>query len=153
LTKYEARALELFADVLLHPSFRTEDFERIRTRRLAALLRRRDDARAIAAVVFPKLLYGSSHPYGRTETTSSVAGLSRDEAVHFYEKVYLPNNATLIVAGDTTADAITAKLEVALKGWKSGEPPEWKYADPPSPKTTTVYLVDMPAAVQSVLMV
>jgi zinc protease len=153
LTRYEAKALDLFADVLLHPSFPKQDLARIRTQRLAALSRRRNDASAIAGFVFPKLLYGSSHPYGRTETISSVAALARDDAIHFYEKVFLPNNAALIAAGDTTPDAITAKLEEALKGWKSGEPPQWKYPDPPSPKSTTVYLVDRPAAVQSVLAV
>jgi zinc protease len=153
MTRHEAKALAVLADVLLHPSFRQEDLVRIRTQRLAALSQRREDARAIADFVFPKLLYGSSHPYGRIETVSSVAGLSRDDAVHFYEKVFLPNNSALIVAGDTTPEAITAKLEEALKGWKPGQAPEWKYPDPPSPKTTTVYLIDKPRAVQSFLAV
>ncbi len=153
LSRHEAKAIELFADVLLHPSFPKRDLARIRTQRLAALLRRRDDAVGIAGLVFPKLLYGSSHPYGRTETISSVEGLTRDDAVHFYNKVFLPNNSALIVAGDTTPDAITAELEQALHGWKPGEPPHATYPDPPPPKPLSVYLVDKPAAALSVLAV
>jgi len=153
LTRHEAKAIELFADVLLHPSFPEKDIERFRDQKLAALLLRRDSAVGIAAFIFPKLLYGSSHPYGRTETISSVKKVRRDDAVHFYKKVFLPNNSALIVVGDTTPDAITAKLEEALHGWKSGELPQWTYPDPPLPKTLTVYLVDKPATAQSVLAV
>ena len=144
LTRHEAKAIELFADVLLHPSFPEKDFERIRTLRLAAVLRRRDTAGGIAGFVFPKLLYGSSHPYGRTETSSSIEGLSRDDVVQFYKTVFLPNNSALIVVGDTTPDAITAKLEAALHGWRPGEPPQPKYPDPPPPQPLTVYMVDKP---------
>jgi predicted Zn-dependent peptidase len=68
LTRHQAKAIELFADALLHPSFPEKDLVRIRTQRLAAILRRRDSAAGIAGHVFPKLLYGSSHSYGRAET-------------------------------------------------------------------------------------
>ena len=153
LTRHEAKAIELFADVLLHPSFPEKDFERLRTLRLAAVLRRRDTAGGIAGFVFPKLLYGSSHPYGRAETSSSIEGLSRDDVVHFYKTVFLPNNSALIVVGDTTPDAITAKLEAALHGWRPGEPPQPKYPDPPPPQALTVYMVDKPALAQSVIAV
>jgi len=152
LTKHEAKALDLFADVLLHPAFPEKDLERLRKQTLAALLRRRDSAGGIASVVFPKLLYGSGHPYGRQDTPASVKGLTRDDAVHLYKMIFLPNNAALIVAGDTTPDVITAKLEEALKDWKPGEAPEVKYPQPPAPpKGVTVYLVDKPAAAQSVI--
>ncbi len=153
LSRHEAKAMELFADVLLHPSFPEKDLVRIRTQRTAALLRRRDSAVGIAGLVFPRLLYGSSHPYGRAQTIPSVEGISRDDAVHFFKKVFLPNNSALIVAGDTTPEAITAKLDEALRDWKPGESPERKYPDPPPPQPLTVYVVDKPALAQSVLAV
>ena len=154
LTKHEAKALDLFADVLLHPGFPGKDLERLRKQALAALMRRRDSAGGIAAVVFPKLLYGTGHPYGRQDTIASVTGLTCDDMIHFYKTILLPNNSALIVAGDTTPDVITAKLEEVLKDWKSGEAPEVKYPQPPAPpKGVTVYLVDKPAAAQSVLSV
>jgi zinc protease len=154
LTKHEAKALDLFADVLLHPAFPEKDLERLRKQTLAALMRRRDSAGGIASVVFPKLLYGSGHPYGRQDTLASVKGLTRDDMVHLYKTIFLPNNAALIAVGDTTPDVITAKLEEVLKDWKPGEAPELKYPQPPAPpKGVTVYLVDKPAAAQSVLSV
>jgi zinc protease len=153
LSRHEAKAIALFADMLVHPSFPENDLVRIRAQRIAVLARRRDSAPGIASVVFRKLLFGSGHPYGRSETIASVKGLSRDDAVRFYKQVFLPNNAALIVAGDTRADAITAKLEQALGGWQPGEPAHASYPDPPPPKATTVYLVDKPGAAQSHLTV
>jgi zinc protease len=152
LTKHEAKALELFADVLLHPAFPEKELERLRKQTLAAVMRRKDGAYGIANVVFPKLLYGSGHPYGRTDTVDSIKSLTRYDATHLYKTIFVPNNAALIVAGDTTADVITAKLEEALKEWKPGEAVDVKYPQPPPPpKGVTVYLVDKPAAAQSVI--
>ena len=66
----------------------------------------------------------------------------------------MPNNAALIVVGDTTPDAIVPALESALKDWKPGAAPAADLPrSRPSSKAVTVYLVDKPAAAQSVLAV
>jgi zinc protease len=154
LTRHEAKALDLFTDVLLRPSFPEADLERLRKRRSAALLRRRDTAQGVATVVFDKLLYGTGHPYGRIDTPESVKNMMRDDLTAFYNKIFVPNNSALIVAGDTTPDVITAKLEEALRDWKPGEIPQLKYPEPPQPPSdVAVYLVDKPSAAQSMLRV
>ena len=89
-------------------------------------MRRSDSASGIAGDAFGKLLYGSSHPYGRVATVSSVGALSRANVVDFYNQVFLPNNSAMIIIGDTTADAVTIKLESALKDWRRAEPPHQK---------------------------
>jgi zinc protease len=150
---HEAKAIELFADVLVHPAFSELDLERLRAQRVAAILRRSDSAGGIANDVFGKLLYGSSHPYGRVATLSSVQALSREDLVNFYKQVLLPNNSAMIIVGDTTADAITAKLETALEGWRPAEPPHPQYSEIRAPKALSVYLIDMPGAAQSLLVV
>jgi zinc protease len=153
LTKHEDKALELFSDVLLHPAFPEKDLQRLRKQRAAALLRRRDLAPVIANVVFGKLLYGSGHPYGRIATPESINRITRDQVRRFYEQVFLPNNAAIIVVGAVTADEITAKLQRALREWKPGSLPDLKYPGPPPSGPMALYLVDKPAAAQSVLTV
>ena len=153
LSKHADRALELFTDVLLNPAFPQKDFERLKKQRLAGLMRRADSADAIAGLVYPKILYGPDHPYGRIDTLKTVGSLTRDDVVEFYKSLFVPNNAALIVAGDTTVDGIVAKLESALKDWKPGKAPQ---ADPKAEagrKPATIYLVDKPGAAQSVLAV
>jgi zinc protease len=153
LTKHTAKALDLFTDVLLHPSFPEKELERLRRQKMLALLRRADSPVAISGIVFSKLLYGQSHPYGRVDSAKSVKSLTRDGVVSFFKVLFIPNNASLIVVGDTTADAITSTLDSALKEWKPGIVPEVKLPEPPSAKPVTVYLVDRPKAAQSVLAV
>ena len=127
------RRWTIYTDVLLHPSFPEKELERLRTQRLSALLRQVDSPPAIAGLVFPKLLYGESHPYGRPNagTPKSVKGLTRDDVVSFYKTLFVPNNAALIVVGDITPDAIIPVLESALKDWKPGSPVAQTLPEPP----------------------
>ncbi len=153
LTKHTDRAIELYSDVLLHPSFPEKELERLRRQRLALLQSRLDRAEGISGVVFPRILYGLEHPYGRPDmgTPKTVRSLTRDDVVEFHEQLFLPNNATLVVVGDTTPEAITSTLEQVLKSWKPGEIRKQSLPEPPAAKPVTVYLVDKPAAAQSVL--
>ena len=155
LTRHLPKAMDLYTDILLHPSFPTKDLERIRTQRLAGLLRQKDSPPAIANLIFPRILYGDSHPYGRPTngTPKSVQGLTRADLVAFYEMLFVPNNASLIVVGDTTPDAIMPVLESALKDWKPGSPVTRTVPEAPSNKPVTVYLVDKPGSAQSILTV
>ena len=155
LTRHLPRAMDLFTDVLLHPSFPIKDLERLRTQRLAGLLRQQDSPPAIANLVFPKLLYGDAHPYGRPNngTPKSVKSLTRDDVVAFYNELFVPNNSALIVVGDITPDAVVALLEASLKDWKPGSPVTRTPPEAPSNKPVTVYLVDKPGAAQSILTV
>jgi zinc protease len=149
------KALDIYTDVLLHPAFPEKDLERLRTQRLSMLLRQVDNPPTIAGMVFPKLLYGEAHPYGRpnTGTPKSVKGLTRDDVVSFYKSLFVPNNAALIVVGDTTPDAIIPVLESALKNWKPGSPVATSLPEAPASKPVTVYLIDKPGAAQSILTV
>jgi zinc protease len=155
LARNLTRALDIYTDVLLNPAFPEKELERLRTQRLSMLLRQVDSAPGIASLAFPKLLYGETHPYGRPNmgTPKSVKGLTRDDVVSFYQALFVPNNAALVVAGDTTPDAIIPILESALKGWKPGSPVATTLPEPPSPKPVTVYLIDRPGSAQSILTV
>jgi zinc protease len=153
LTKHADRALELFTDVLLNPSFPDKELERLRKQKLAALARRADSPTAIASIVFPKLLYGAEHPYGRIDTIDTVTGLSRDDVTKLHGQLFHPNNAALIVVGDTTPEAIVAKLEAALKDWKPGDPLPEAQVGTPEARPRALYLVDKPGSAQSVLAV
>ncbi|GAC1448613.1 MAG: pitrilysin family protein [Isosphaeraceae bacterium] len=167
LTRHRARALELFADVLLHPTFPEKELARQKLQRLAAIRARSDDAPTVASLVFPKVLYGDAHPYGRPGgsgghgprggssvpgTLKTIGAITRDDVKTFHDKLFTPNNASLVVVGNTTPDAIVDALESALKDWKGGEVSRITLPEPPAPSAgVTVYLVDKPAAAQSVL--
>ena len=155
LTRHLPKALPIFTDVLFHPSFPEKDLERLRAQRLAALLRQTDSPTTIAGIVFPKLLYGADHPYGRTAngTPKTVKGLTRDDVVAYHKSVFVPNNAALIVVGDVTPDGIIPVLEAALRDWQPGSPVSHNLPEAPAAGAVTVALIDKPGAAQSVLAV
>jgi zinc protease len=159
LTKHSAKALELFSDVLLNPTFPARELTRLKTQRQIMIRARADRAEAVASTVFPRLLYGGDHPYGRPDmgTTKSIGAITRDDVVAFHKRLYLPNNASLVVVGDIAPDAIVETLEKALKDWKPGEAvAHGSLPEPPtttSTSSTTVYLVNKPSAAQTVLAV
>src|SRR5262249_39472015 len=106
LTKHTTKALELYNDVLRHPAFPERELKRLQLEREAEIRARLDSAQGIAGVVFPRLLYSLAHPYGRPDlgTVKSIQSLARDDVVKLHEALFLPNNAALVVVGDTTPD-------------------------------------------------
>jgi zinc protease len=153
LTKNIDGALDIYSDVILHPSFPESEVETLRKRTLVSLLQRKDNANAIAAVAYGALLYGKDHPYGRSlgGDEKSVSAINRAEIEKFYNTNYHPNNATLIIVGDTDTKTIVPKLEKAFGKWEAGEtisaePPATKAFDKPG-----IYIVDKPGAAQSVI--
>jgi zinc protease len=81
--------------------------------------------------------------------------LTRADAVAFYQRIMVPGNATLVVVGDVRTSAITQALEARFRNWQPGPVPENPSVlapHAPSPGRP-VYLIDKPAAAQSVLTV
>ncbi|HYN86666.1 MAG TPA: pitrilysin family protein [Pyrinomonadaceae bacterium] len=154
LTRHVDRALDIFADVVINPSFPDTEMRRLRDQRLTSLKQRRDDATAIASVVYPTIIYGRSHPYGHSliGDETSIGALSTGDVRKFYETYYRPNNSALIVVGDVTASEVVPKLERAFAKWERGHVPAVDVTAAPQERTRNViYLVDRPGAAQSVL--
>ena len=149
-------SLDLYADVILNPAFPQADFEREQRLQLAGIEQEKAEPIGMALRVLPPFLYGSSHAYGIPFTGSgmaqSVQKMTRDDVVHFHEKWFKPNNATLIVVGDTTLAEIQPKLEALFAGWKPGAVPEKNIATAAKPGKPVVYLIDKPGALQSMIL-
>ncbi len=149
-------SLDLFADVILHPSFPDADFKREQKLQVDAIQQEQSEPFTMALRVFPGLLYGRGHAYGNPFTGSgtavSVQKITRDDLVKFHQVWYRPNNATLVVAGDTTLAELTPKLEKLFAGWKQGEIPVKNISAVRLASKPTVYIVDKPGAGQSVIL-
>jgi zinc protease len=149
-------SLDLFADVILHPEFPESEFARIQKERIAAIQREKSTPQQMALRVFPALIYGQGHayatPFSGTGNEASVSKMTRADLVKMHDTFFRPNNATLIVTGDTTVAEITPKLEHLFDGWKDGPVPQKAINTVPASKTPQVYLIDKPGALQSVIL-
>lgn len=156
-------SLAIFADVALHPSFPSAEFQRLQRQQLAAIEQEQAEPEGLAMRLVPGLLFGAGHPYGHPLSGSGTAGavrkLTRDDMVRWWTTWFKPNAATLLVVGDTTLAEIKPKLEKAFGAWKRGEVPKKPFgagapAAPGSggPAAPGIYLVDRPGAQQSLIL-
>jgi len=148
-----SRALDLLADVVLRPTFADSEVIRQRDLRRAQIVQLPDNPVAMAAIAFPAIVYGRSHPYGRplNGTAASTSALTRDRVAAFYAANYKANGARILVVGDVTPAEARQLLTTRFQGWPRGGtvvPPE---SAPPAPAPRTIYLVDKPGAAQSVV--
>jgi len=142
--------LDILADILVNPTFPENGLERLRGQRLVQLTQARAQPGAIANRVFPRIVYGSDHPYGRVVTEESLKAVTRADLVAFHKAYYQPGRALITVVGDTTAATVKPVIEKSLAAWtKGGERPSFTFPPVSAPKATTIFLVDKPGAAQS----
>jgi zinc protease len=145
-----AQTLDILADMLLHSTFPADALERLRAQRLVALTQGRAQPGTIASRVFPKVLYGAAHPYGRVTTEQSLKAITRDDVAKFHGEYFKPGRALITVVGDVTVASAKPAIEKALAAWSSaGSKPQFSYPAVPERPKTTIYLVDRPGAAQS----
>ena len=149
------KALDIYADLILHPAFPDKEFKRLQSDRLAGIKREKFQPQTMALRVVPQLLYGKGHPYSLpftgSGTEASVSKLTPADLAKWHETWFKPNNATLLIVGDTTLAEITPKLERLFAGWKAGDVPKKNIAQVPQPERNEVYLIDRPGSGQSMI--
>jgi predicted Zn-dependent peptidase len=141
------------AAVALTPDFPADELERLRTERLTGLLQARDDPASLVGLAFPRLLFGPEHRYGTSAggTETSLKALGVAELKTFHRSHYRPDNAVLIVVGDTTPAALRPLVEARFGAWNAGGPAATPFPvrASPQPGTRQIFLVDKPGAAQS----
>ena len=149
------QALNVYSDLILNPAFAQNELDRIRKDQLASIQREKANPNMMASRVIPALLFGKGHAYALpmsgTGNEASVARITRDDLVKHHQAWFKPNNATLLVVGDTTLAEIRPMLEKAFGGWTAGEVPKKNVVQVQQPEKTVVYLMDRPGALQSVI--
>ncbi len=149
------KSLDIYADLILHPAFPQKEFDRLQKDRLASIQREKVTPNSMAMRVLPSLLYGQGHPYSGslagTGTDSSVSKMTREDLVKFHDTWFKPNNATLLIVGDTSLAEITPKLESLFGSWKRGDVADRTIPQVPEPEKDVVYLIDRPGSGQSLI--
>ena len=145
-------ALPIMADVAIRPTFPAPDLERLRQERLTALLQARDDPAQIVPFAFQRVVFGQAHRYGTGQvgTEATLKAFTPPDLKAFHDAMYQPSNATLIIAGDVTTDAVLPMLEQQFGGWKgTGQVRHTPVPAAPQLTETRVTIVDVPMAAQS----
>ena len=153
-----APSLELFADIVRNPAFKTEDIERIRGQWLARIAQEKTQPTGLALRTLPPLLYGADNAYGvpftGSGTEASISAMQANDLQAFHRAWLRPDNVKILVAGDTTLAQIIPALDAVFGDWKAdGSAKPVKKLSPvaaqPKPR---VFLIDRPDAPQSLIL-
>lgn len=161
LTENFDQIMELFADVILNPSFPADDLNKLKTRATAQLRAQRSQPGFLANEMFMKTMYGA-HPAGRIALSpAQIQSLTPETLKQFHGANYKPNNAIFAIVGDVNPADVVAKLEKtfspqhggAQQGgtWTRGDIPRLDLPKVNEPGPSKICLVDRPGSEQTSL--
>ncbi len=143
------QVMTLFSDVILHPTFPADEFNKLKSRQLQSLRVQRGQPNFLAGEMNAKVMFGT-HPAGRFSLTAEQLNKLTPEVLQKFHAVhYKPNNAIFVIVGDVNPAQVTAKLEKYFAEWKSGDVTATAIPPVPNPGSSKVYLVDRPGSVQT----
>jgi zinc protease len=146
-------AFDLLADMARQPTFPQKEFDVIKQQTLTFLAQEDVNPDTLANRQFGRIAYGE-HPYGFYIDQETVEPLSREDVVEFYETYYKPNNALLVVVGDTTLEEVEAQIERVFGDWQEGDVPDFlDYPETEMGDTSMIYLIDRPDAEQATVQI
>lgn len=144
------KAMDIFADVVLNPSFATQEVERARRDIISDINREGDNLVRVAINLFLKTLY-QRHPYGLNVlgTKETVAKISRDDLIKVYREYVRPENMVIAIVGDVNErEAINIVDRYFGKMEKKGfSPPQVK--PEPAPDSIRMATVDQKEKTQT----
>ncbi|WP_448662223.1 M16 family metallopeptidase [Sphingomonas sp. CJ20] len=152
-----AGALDLFADIVLHPAFAPAEVERLRASLLTGIASELTSAEGLGSRALPPLLYGAASPYGKLAAGGGdpevVKALTRDDLVAFHRAWFRPDKAKIFIVSDRPLAEVRAALEARFGGWRGEGPAGVKaFGAAPVQASPRILLVDRPNSPQSVIL-
>ncbi len=156
ITPKLADSLELYASLVTEPTFPEGQLKQVKQRLLAAITQEKAEPFGMARRVLSRQLFGEGHPYAYAGLglESDVKAITRDDLTGFQHRWLRPDNATLLVVGDTTLAQIKPLLEQKFGGWHApAEPlPVKNMVAPPQHEAQRIFLIDKPDSAQSLIL-
>ena len=149
LSEFDARFIELIADVILNPKFAASDLEKVRANKLRELAVAKAQAGTQAWEKFREIAY-SGHPYGSVMASEAVVQTYKlDDVRAYYNDQYGAARTHLYVVGQFDTARVKSTIEKAFGGWKKG--PEAIRNVPTLTGRRSLTTIDRPGAPQSTI--
>lgn len=150
LKKDLTKGFELFVDTTLNPIFPQAEITKLIAQQIDGIKAAKDQAQGVISTYFSGYLYGN-HPYGRPTIgdEKSLAAITRDDVVKFYETYYTPSNTILAVVGDFNAMEMEKMISDKFGAWAAKTAPAIKVADAAPLQGKKLLLVDKPDSTQT----
>jgi zinc protease len=144
----------LMRDVVLAPTFSDREIERVRSERLAALQRERDEPLTIAYKIMWRELYGQDHPYAHLAlgTEEALRRIRKEDLIGMHKQSFSPATSALILSGDLTRAEARRLADEILGDWKGSAEVQRPPPDP-APGQERALVVNRPGSPQTTLLV
>jgi zinc protease len=148
-----AQAMEILADVVRHPTFKSEEVERLRQQYLDNVTLALGDPGTIARFVAARVVFGDS-PYGHpvSGTTESLTRITAADITKMHARYYRPDNAILVIGGDIGANDGIALATKYFGDWQKPTTPLPSLSaamENAGSKTGRIVVIDKPDAGQA----
>ncbi|NCU84728.1 MAG: insulinase family protein, partial [Betaproteobacteria bacterium] len=107
------------AELLASPAFPQAVIEREKARTISGLKEAETKPETLASRAFSRALFGD-HPYGRDMDPESVAKITRDDLLAFYQARYKAQGAVMVLVGDIDRSGAEALAERVVAGLPQG---------------------------------
>jgi len=136
-------------EILLQPSFASDELEKLNQRLRVQLREQRSNANFLLSERFNRAVYGE-HPAANVSVTAeSLDRITQDALRKWHRERYAPQNSILGIAGDVRAKDLIVKLEKRLSGWKKSDLHPALPRNPQALSARKVFLVHRPNSVQT----
>ncbi|HLT34842.1 MAG TPA: pitrilysin family protein, partial [Enhygromyxa sp.] len=144
-------ALDLAAEMLLTPGLRQEDFDRVKQLEKNRIEQSKGSPSSVAYRLFPSLVWGSAHRYGKLETAATVEKISLADCKKWAAKLK-PDGARMWVVGKISEAELRTELDARFGKWK-GKAPKAAKITAAKPAKGTIYFVHVDGAAQSQILI
>ena len=107
LTRYFEKLLPILAEVLVQPTFPTEELEtyiKNNKQRLQLDLKKND---VIAYRQITEYIFGKTHPYGYNSYPETYEALNREDLLLHHQRNYTQENCSIFISGKSTPEIIS----------------------------------------------
>lgn len=146
VTDQVERAAMFMAEIVMTPTFKATEFEKLRKQVISDLAIASAEPNYLAECERIRRMYGE-HPYGRMVQgqVKDVKALEPKDPKEWWSTFARPDMACLLFSGDITFERAIELAEKAFGTWKCDTPkPEVKVAPIPEAGPTHIYIVDKP---------
>ncbi len=121
--RYQIRAINALADMVLHPTMQLADVEKEREVILEEIRMAEDAPGQYVHELFNQLLW-PNHPLGSllAGTLESVKGLTRQDIVAYWRRMYHPRNVLVACAGAFESERVLRQLRSVFRRASTGRP-------------------------------
>ncbi len=146
--------IELLEEMLLEPRWDTNEFDRLKSRRLNQIVQAKTNPMQVGMLALNRQLYGGDHISGQVlgGTEQTVANITMETLKDYYENSLSPAMTSFYIAGDIEQQSALDSLSSLASAWQGTAIEIPEFGEPPITDTPRIFFIDIPDAKQSVIL-